>query len=73
MTFQAYIDNIQKKTGNSAEDWVRLAGEKGWLENNLLKPSVKASEVTTWLKAEYGLGQGHAMAVVALLRGHKDE
>ena len=73
MSFQAYIDNIQKKTGNSAEDWFRLAGEKGWLENGLLKPTVKATEVTNWAKAEYGLGHGHAMSLVALLRGHKDE
>lgn len=72
MTFQAYIDNIQKKTGKSAEDWFRMAGEKDWLEDGRLKASVKASEVTSWLKNEYALGHGHAMAIVALLRGHKD-
>ena len=73
MSFQAYIDNIQKKTGNSAEDWFRLGTEKGFVENGALKSSVKATEVTNWLKADYGLGHGHAMSIVALLRGHKDE
>jgi hypothetical protein len=73
MSFQAYIDNIQKKTGNSAEDWIRIAGERGLLENGTLKTTVKATEVTNWLKADYALGHGHAMAIVALLRGHKDE
>ena len=31
-------------------------------------PKTKATEVTDWLKAEYGLGHGHAMAIVKLLK-----
>jgi hypothetical protein len=63
MTFQAYIDNIEKQTGVSAADWPKLAKAKG-----LLAPGTKATAITDWLKAEYGLGHGHAMAIVKLLR-----
>jgi hypothetical protein len=30
--------------------------------------SAKATPITDWLKADYGLGHGHAMAIVKLLR-----
>ena len=40
MTFQAYIDNIHKKTGKTPDDFRKLAEKKG-----LLKPGVKAMEV----------------------------
>ncbi len=63
MTYQAYLDNIQAKTGKSPEDFKALAAKKGFL-----KPGVKAGEVVAWLKQDYGLGQGHAMAIVLLLR-----
>ncbi|MXV17313.1 DUF4287 domain-containing protein [Hufsiella ginkgonis] len=29
--------------------------------------------VTKWLKDDFGLGHGHAMAIFALLKGIKDE
>ena len=67
MSFQAYIDNIQKKTGKSPEDFKKLAEEKGFLQNGTL--TVKATEVTDWLKKEFELGHGHAMAIYASLKG----
>lgn len=66
MTFQAYIDNIQKKTGKTPDDFRRLAEKKG-----LLKAGVKAGEVVAWLKEEHGLGHGHAMAIYAVFKGRK--
>jgi hypothetical protein len=30
---------------------------------------VKATQITDWLKADFGLGHGHAMAIFALLKG----
>ena len=63
MTFQAYLDNIQKQTGVSPDDWAGLAKAKG-----LTAPGTKATQVTDWLKADYKLGHGHAMAIVKLLR-----
>jgi len=32
MSFQAYLDNIQAKTGKSPDDLKRLAEEKGFLQ-----------------------------------------
>lgn len=69
MTFQAYIDNIRAKTGKSASDFRQLAAQKGWMENGKLRAGVKAMEVVAWLKADFSLGHGHAMAIVAVLKG----
>jgi len=67
MSFQAYIKNIQEKTGNSPEDFKKLATEKGFLEGDKLL--VKATVVTDWLKEDFGLGHGHAMAIYATFKG----
>jgi Domain of unknown function (DUF4287) len=61
MSFQAYIDNIKAKTGKSPDDFRDLAVRAG-----LLKPDMKASVLTDWLKSEFGLGHGHCMALWAL-------
>lgn len=63
MTFQAYLDNIQKQTGVTPNEFIKLATEKGFT-----KAGTKATLITDWLKAEYGLGHGHAMAIVKLLK-----
>ena len=63
MSFKAYIDNIRTKTGLSPEDFVRLAGEKG-----LLGPDVKTGRILEWLAEDYGLGRGHGMAIVVVLK-----
>lgn len=67
MSFQAYLDNIQKKTGKSPGDFKKLAEDKGFLENGEL--TVKATQITNWLKEEFELGHGHAMAIYAYLKG----
>ncbi|MBE8713837.1 DUF4287 domain-containing protein [Sphingobacterium hungaricum] len=69
MSFQAYIDNIKTKTGKSPEDFKTLAEEKGFLDNGQLVKSVKATEITNWLKEEFDLGHGHAMAIYATFKG----
>lgn len=69
MSFQAYIDNIKAKTGKSPEDFKKLAEEKGFLENGHRKTTVKATQITDWLKSEFGLGHGHAMAIYAVFKG----
>lgn len=63
MTFQAYLDNIQKQTGVTPAEFIKLATDKGFT-----KPGTNATMITDWLKAEYGLGHGHAMAIVKLLK-----
>jgi hypothetical protein len=71
MSFQAYIDNIKSKTGKSPEDFKKLATKKGFLEGDKIKTGVTATDITNWLKEEFSLGHGHAMAIYALFKGIK--
>ena len=71
MSFQAYLDTVQAKTGKTPDDFRRMARERGLAENDALLSGVKATQVTDWLKADFGLGHGHAMAVYAMLTGKK--
>jgi hypothetical protein len=73
LTFQAYLDNIQAKTGKSLDDFKRLAAKQGFTENGRLRSDIKVGVVVAWLKADFELGHGHAMAIVALLKGAKRE
>ncbi len=73
MSFQAYLVNIQAKTGKSPEDFRKLADQKGFIQQGKLKAGVKAGEIVQWLKADFDLGHGHAMALYALLKGDKHE
>jgi hypothetical protein len=73
MSFQGYLKTIKEKTGKGPADFRELAEEKGFLTNGDLKTAVKATGITNWLKQDFGLGHGHAMAVYALLKGIKDE
>ncbi len=63
MTLKAYLDNIQTQTGKSPQDFRLLAEKKG-----LLKEGVKTGQIVSWLKEDFGLGRGHAMAVVLTLQ-----
>ena len=71
MSFQAYLENIQKKTGKSPDDFINLATQKSFLENGKLKSDVKAGQVVQWLKDDFELGHGHAMAIYVLFKGKK--
>lgn len=71
MSFQAYIDNIKAKTVLAPDEFKRLAQEKGFLDGGTLKPDVKAGQIVGWLKDDYGLGHGHAMAIFAIFKGKK--
>ncbi len=73
MSFQAYIDNIKAKTGKSPADFKRLAGAIGWMSGGKLSAQIKSGEVVAWLKQDFGLGHGHAMAIVAVLKGAKSD
>lgn len=63
MTLKAYLDNIQTQTGKTPQDFLVLPEKKG-----LLKQGVKNGQIVSWLKEDFGLGQGHAMAIVLTLR-----
>ena len=58
MSFQAYLDNIEAKTGKTPGDFAKLASRKGL---------VKHGEIIAWLKTEFSLGHGHANAIAAVL------
>jgi hypothetical protein len=69
MSFQAYLDNIQAKTGKSPADFKRFAAQKGWMADGKLRTDIKAGTIVACLKEDFDLGHGHAMAIVALLKG----
>lgn len=69
MSFQAYIDNIKAKTGNTPDDFKKFAEKKGFLKKGELVKTVKATEITNWLKDEFELGHGHAMAIYMTFKG----
>lgn len=63
MSFQAYLDAIEVKTGLTPRQLVEIAQAKG-----LDDPSVKAGVILEWLKADYDLGRGHGMALVHVIK-----
>lgn len=58
MSFQAYLDAIEAKTGHTPRELVDLAHAKGFDA-----PDTKAGDVAAWLKEDYDVGRGHAMAL----------
>jgi hypothetical protein len=71
MSFQAYLDNIQAKTGKTPDDFRQAAERKGFLRKGKLVDGVKAGAIVTWLHADFSLGYGHAMAIYAVFQGVK--
>ncbi|WP_062295546.1 DUF4287 domain-containing protein [Demequina maris] len=61
MSFQAYLDAVETKTGLTPRQLVDLATERGF------GPGTKATPIIEWLKDDYGLGRGHAMAMVHVI------
>jgi hypothetical protein len=61
MSFQAYLDTIEKKTGLTPRQLVDLAHERGF------GPDTKAGPILEWLKTDYDLGRGHGMALVHVI------
>jgi hypothetical protein len=71
MSFQAYLDNIQTKTGKSPDQFRAWGEEKGYSTGTGLSDGVKVGTIVSALKEEFGLGHGHAMAIVAVLKRSK--
>jgi hypothetical protein len=69
MSFQAYLDNIEAKTGKSPDQFRQWGRDKGFSTGTGLARGVKAGAIVAVLKEELGLGHGHAMAIVVLLKG----
>ena len=61
MSFQAYLDNIETKTGLTPRQFIELAAERGF------GPDTKATPILEWLKADYDLSRGYGMALVHVI------
>ena len=59
MSFQAYLDNIEEKTGKTPNDFIAEAKRKKLTESK---------DILAWLKNDYGLGLGHARAIAYVIR-----
>lgn len=66
MSFKAYIQNVQVKSGKTAEDFFRIATEKGFIVDGKIVASHK--QLLEWLKSDIGLGHVHANFIIAYLR-----
>lgn len=62
MSFQAYLDNIEKQTGKTPNEFITLAKAKGY------GAETKSGEIVAWLKEDFDLGRGHAMALVHVIK-----
>ena len=62
MSFQAYLDNIEQKTGRTPREFMEMARARGYDE------TTKAGVIVDWLKEDFGLGRGHAMALVHVIK-----
>lgn len=59
MSFQAYLDKVEQLTGKTPREFIKMAEEK-----NL----TQYKEIIDWLKTDYGLGTGHARAIVYVIQ-----
>jgi hypothetical protein len=59
MSFQAYLDNIEEKTGKTPKEFITEAKKKKLTESK---------DIIAWLKNDYGLGLGHARALDYVIR-----
>ncbi len=61
MSFQAYLDAVEDRTGLTPRQLVDLAHERGF------DATTKAGPILEWLTEDYGLGRGHGMAIVHVI------
>ncbi|WP_273652831.1 DUF4287 domain-containing protein [Cellulomonas fimi] len=61
MSFQAYLDAVEDKTGLTPRQLLDQATARGY------GPGTKAGEILAWLAEDYGLGRGHGMAMVHVI------
>jgi hypothetical protein len=62
VSFQAYLDAAEAKTGKTPQQIVDLAHARGY------GADTPAKEILAWLAADLGLGRGHGMALVHVIK-----
>lgn len=62
MSFQAYLDGAEAKTGRTPQELVDLAHAHGFGADS------RAGDILVWLKSEFDLGRGHGMALVHVIK-----
>lgn len=60
------MENIEAKTGRSAEEFWELANEMGFVKEG--KIVANHAQLLKWLKSDIGLGHVHANFIIAFLR-----
>jgi len=59
MSFQAYLDAVEKKTGKTPKQFIAEAKKKKLTE---------FKDILAWLKDDYDLGTGHARAIAYVIQ-----
>jgi hypothetical protein len=59
MSFQAYLDNVEERTGKTPNDFIAMARAKNLTQHQ---------DIIAWLKQDYGLGLGHARAIAYVIQ-----
>jgi hypothetical protein len=59
MSFQAYLDAVEEKTGKTPKQFIAEAKKKKITE---------FKDIIAWLKTDYGLGTGHARAIAYVIQ-----
>ena len=59
MSSQAYLDNVEEKTGKTPKQFIAEAKKKKLTE---------FKDLMNWLKTDYGLGTGHARAIIHVIQ-----
>ena len=62
MSFQAYLDAVEDKTGKTPDELLAIAADRGY------DSTTKAGVIVDWLKNDFGVGRGHAMAFVHVVK-----
>jgi len=66
MSFQKDLDIVEAQTGITPRQFIELARERGY------GPETSVSPILMWLKKDYDLGHGHAMAIVYVIRNAEE-
>lgn len=62
ISFQAYLDAAEEKTGRTPQELVDHAHLQGFGADS------RSGVILAWLKSEFDLGRGHGMALVHVIK-----